>query len=147
MARFLVVFSSFSSIDLGAHPAPSLAVQGRRRCPPLTAARCHRDTSLSLLLAVRLWGELCLALEHAVRAPPAPLRPCLVGAALRRRRSRRARHAHTRATRHGQGPAWVGRLPNGAYLSASGPALLGALSIFKHVYFSSDFAKSVEIRV
>jgi hypothetical protein len=143
-------FSPFSSIDLG-----------RRSRPPLAAARCRRATSPSLLLVVRLWGELCLALEHVLRAPPAPLRPRLAGTALRRRRRRRARRARTHAKRHTRrgcartavkarpclDPAWVGRLPSGACLSVSGPALLGALSVFKHVYFCSDFAKSVKIRL
>ena len=81
--------------------------------------------------------------------PASPAPPCAAAdVAVRyvRARTRRATRSAVKA-RPCLDLAWVGRLLSGARLSASGPALLGALSIFKHVYFSSDFAKSVEIRV
>jgi len=75
-------FLSLSSFDFGPHPAPSPSAGPPRRSSPSSAARCRRATSSSLFIAVRLRGELCLALEHAMPLPSTPLRPHLAGAAV-----------------------------------------------------------------
>ena len=87
MARFLVGEASPTSprpIPLLTRP-PSFAGAARRR----------RAASPSLLLAVRLRGKHRLALDHAVLAPPVPLRPCLAGAAAVAVRDVRARARRT----------------------------------------------------
>jgi hypothetical protein len=70
--------SSLSSTRSPPHPALSLAVQARRRAPPPAAAVRRRGAPPLLLSARAAAGETRRRLGHAVRAPPAPLQPCLV---------------------------------------------------------------------
>ena len=99
-------FPSSSSTRSPPHPAPSPSAGPPRRSSPSAAARCRRAASPSLLLAVRLRGELWLALEHTMPLPLAPLRLCFAGAAaaviahgVRARRATRAVAAPTPRSR------------------------------------------------
>ena len=68
--------SSLPSLDFPPHQASSPSLQGRWRSPPPAAAVRRRAAPSSLLSARAVVGELCRRLEHALRAPPAPLQPC-----------------------------------------------------------------------